>query len=165
MRRAYELCAFEWGPDDRWLDVATRHESRYSVNQYGTVAGDVVEIFDGLQCGMGCLEVAAERLADPHCRLTDVHLSSANTDMDCVQVGGWLGCAWAFFFPAAYPCPYPGCLRVFNVSSNMRRHYKNHDFLANNRPRPQTRTFQTSFYSPPLQPDVYPPPPLQWGFR
>ena len=76
-----------------------------------------------------------------------------------------LGCAWAFFFPTAYPCPYPGCLRAFNVSSNMRRDHKNHDFLANNRPKHQKRTFKTSLYSPPLQPDVYPPPPLQWGFR
>ncbi|KAF9646655.1 hypothetical protein BDM02DRAFT_3099494 [Thelephora ganbajun] len=61
-----------------------------------------------------------------------------------------------------YPCPYPGCLRTFNVSSNMRRHYRNHEFLANNRPRPQSATLQTSFYSPPPPPDVYPPPPLQW---
>lgn len=70
-----------------------------------------------------------------------------------------------FFSPSAYPCPHPGCLRTFNVSSNMRRHYRNHEFLANNRPQPQPTNLQTSFYSPPLPPDLYPPPPLQWGFR
>ncbi|KAK0240963.1 hypothetical protein EDD85DRAFT_751149, partial [Armillaria nabsnona] len=25
-----------------------------------------------------------------------------------------------------FPCPFPGCGRVFNVNSNMRRHYKSH---------------------------------------
>lgn len=28
--------------------------------------------------------------------------------------------------PPAFECPYPGCGRQFNVSSNMRRHYRNH---------------------------------------
>lgn len=69
------------------------------------------------------------------------------------------------FTPAAYLCPYPGCLRTFNVSSNMRRHYKNHEFVAANRPQLQMTTLQPSFYSPPLQRDPYPPPPLQCGFR
>ncbi|KIK54980.1 hypothetical protein GYMLUDRAFT_48183 [Collybiopsis luxurians FD-317 M1] len=27
-----------------------------------------------------------------------------------------------------FRCPYPGCGRRFNVSSNMRRHYRKHDF-------------------------------------
>ncbi|KAF9067742.1 hypothetical protein BDP27DRAFT_1225398 [Rhodocollybia butyracea] len=28
----------------------------------------------------------------------------------------------------AFRCPYPGCGRRFNVSSNMRRHYRKHNF-------------------------------------
>ncbi|OBZ65401.1 hypothetical protein A0H81_14568 [Grifola frondosa] len=28
----------------------------------------------------------------------------------------------------AFQCPYPGCSRKFSVNSNMRRHYRNHDF-------------------------------------
>ncbi|KAF9783263.1 hypothetical protein BJ322DRAFT_1069863 [Thelephora terrestris] len=64
-----------------------------------------------------------------------------------------------------YRCTYPGCSRTFNVSSNMRRHYKNHEVQAVNRSKPPPNTFRTSFYSPPLHPDVYPPPPLQCGYR
>ncbi len=30
------------------------------------------------------------------------------------------------FFHAAFECPFAGCGRQFNVSSNMRRHYRNH---------------------------------------
>jgi hypothetical protein len=29
-------------------------------------------------------------------------------------------------YPSAFLCPYPNCQRRFNVSSNMRRHYRNH---------------------------------------
>lgn len=64
-----------------------------------------------------------------------------------------------------YSCTYPGCLRTFNVSSNMRRHYKNHEFVVKNRPQPQPTVLRPAFYSPPLKPDAYPPPPLQCGFR
>jgi len=32
---------------------------------------------------------------------------------------------WLHTF-AAFRCPYPGCGRMFNVNSNMRRHYRNH---------------------------------------
>lgn len=31
---------------------------------------------------------------------------------------------------SAFECPYPGCGRQFNVSSNMRRHYRNHSSPA-----------------------------------
>ncbi|KAF5347861.1 hypothetical protein D9758_013817 [Tetrapyrgos nigripes] len=30
-----------------------------------------------------------------------------------------------------FRCPYPGCGRLFNVNSNMRRHYRNHVITAN----------------------------------
>lgn len=29
-------------------------------------------------------------------------------------------------YPVAFKCPYPGCGRLFNVNSNMRRHYRAH---------------------------------------
>ena len=91
-------------------------------------------------------------------------LSFHSLEKPVFDVLGASGVPWLLFL-AAYPCPYPGCLRTFNVSSNMRRHYRNHEFLANNRPQPQSTTLQTSFYSPPLPPDLYPPPPLQCGLR
>jgi hypothetical protein len=88
MRRAYELCANEWGVDDSWLDVQTRLSSRYGIYQYGTGSGDLVEIFDESRPEMGFLEVATSRLSDPNFRLADVHATGANTDLSCIREGG-----------------------------------------------------------------------------
>ena len=89
MRRAYDLCAREWGPDERWTSMETRLDSRYFVYQYDTIVEPVVEIRDDLQPEMGTLEVAASRFADPRFRLGDVYSASANTDPICVWEGGW----------------------------------------------------------------------------
>ena len=59
MRRVYDLCALEWGPDERWTSMETRLDSRYFVYQYDTIVEPVVEIRDDLQPEMGTLEVAA----------------------------------------------------------------------------------------------------------
>ena len=89
MRRAYNLCALEWGPDERWTSMETRLDSRYFVYQYDTIVKPVVEIMDDLQPEMGTLEVAASRFADPRFRLGDVYSASANTDPICVREGRW----------------------------------------------------------------------------
>ncbi|EIW62347.1 uncharacterized protein TRAVEDRAFT_144853 [Trametes versicolor FP-101664 SS1] len=44
-----------------------------------------------------------------------------------------------------HPCLFPGCLRRFNVKSNMRRHYQRHL-----RPHPPLRTRASSSTSPAL---------------
>ncbi|THU88571.1 hypothetical protein K435DRAFT_761759 [Dendrothele bispora CBS 962.96] len=50
-------------------------------------------------------------------------------------------------------CPYPGCGRKFNVNSNMRRHYRNHNTTAATRPTQQTSTATSiSPISPPHSP-------------
>ena len=46
MQRAYDLCALEWGPDERWISMETRLDSRYFVYQYDTIVEPVVEIRD-----------------------------------------------------------------------------------------------------------------------
>ena len=88
-RRAYELCAAEWGDDRRWLDIATRATSRYGVHQYSTGWGDLVEIFDSRQPEVGVLEVAVSRLGDPSFRLSEVHSLKANTNLMCIREGGY----------------------------------------------------------------------------
>ena len=89
MRRAYELCAVEWGTDDRWLDVRTRATSRYGIYQYDTGFGDLVEIVDRAQPGVGTLEIEVNRFADPNFRLADVHALDANTGLTCIREGGY----------------------------------------------------------------------------
>jgi hypothetical protein len=89
MRRAYGLCAMEWGPDDRWLDVTTRVDSRYAIYEYETGSGDLVEIFDSLQPALETLEVDSHRFSDPNFRISHVHALDANTDLSCIRVGGF----------------------------------------------------------------------------
>jgi len=87
--RAYELCAMEWGDDERWQNAETRATSRYGIHQYDTGSGDLVEIFDMSQPGIGTLEVESSRFADPNFRLADVHALDANTDISCIREGGY----------------------------------------------------------------------------
>ena len=89
MWRAYGLCALEWGPDERWMGVGTRLDSRYFIYQYDTLTEPVVEVRDELQPDMRILEVAASRFADPEFRLRDVYSASANTGSVRVREGGW----------------------------------------------------------------------------
>ena len=89
MRRAYELCAEEWGPDDRWWNVETRVDGWYGIYQYETVTGDIIEIHDAQRVEMGTLEVAVNRFKDPGFKLLDVYTHEANTDTNCVREGGW----------------------------------------------------------------------------
>ena len=106
MRRAYNLCALEWGSDEQWTSMETRLDSRYFVYQYDTIVEPVVEIRDNLQLEMGMLEVAASQFADSRFRLGDVCLASANTDPICVREGGGTaGCETA---TAKINVPTPG---------------------------------------------------------
>jgi len=89
MWRVYELCALEWGADDQWLSTESRFNCRYSIYQYETEAGAIVEIIDSHQPRMGALEIAEVRLSDPEFRLLDVHWPDANTNLDCVQEVWW----------------------------------------------------------------------------
>ena len=88
-RRAYDLCALEWGPDERWLRPWTRVDSHYMIYQYETIAGEIIEIRDERHPEMGALDIAASRLDDPEFRLSDVYLANANTGSACIQKGGW----------------------------------------------------------------------------
>ena len=89
MWRAYELCAMEWGGDDRWLDIETRSKSRYTIYQYEVGSGLLVEVSDRQQPGMGILEICVTRLADPDFRLLDLYDPLANTGRSCVREGGY----------------------------------------------------------------------------
>ena len=89
VRWAYELCAMEWGRDDRWLDPETRADSGYGIYQFDTGAGMLVEVFDELQPEIGTLEVAATRFRDPNFKLADVQSLEANTGLSCIREGGY----------------------------------------------------------------------------
>jgi len=89
MRRAYEFCAETWGKDDGWLDVESRADSRYSIYQYNTGPGDLMEITDRDQPGLGVMEMDVARFDDPDFRLVDRFHVSANTDRSCVREGGF----------------------------------------------------------------------------
>ena len=89
VRRAYGLCAAAWGGDECWLDPETRADSRYGIYQYSTGSGDLVEIFDRSQPGIGTLEVDASRFGDPNFSLADVHALGADTDLSCIREGGY----------------------------------------------------------------------------
>jgi len=82
-----KLCAMEWGSDDRWLGVEIRSRFRYTIYQYETGSGELVEISDRRQPGMGVLEVCVTLLADPGHRLSDLYGPWANTDHPCVREG------------------------------------------------------------------------------
>jgi hypothetical protein len=56
MWRAYQMCASRWGADDRWLDFKTRWESKYSIYQYETGHGDIIEVIVEGMKGLGTLE-------------------------------------------------------------------------------------------------------------
>jgi len=85
-RRAYELCAREWGDDARWLNVETRSESRYGIHQYDT----------GSHWGQGVVYQAGT--LQIHCK-----------DMDKVptiyQPGHW---KYIHNFPSQFLCSFPG---------------------------------------------------------
>ncbi|KAF9789740.1 hypothetical protein BJ322DRAFT_1018326 [Thelephora terrestris] len=92
MHAAYWCCVSAWGPDERWLNPETRHESIFGIYEYDMGVGSVVEItlYDAPKFGI--LEIDAERFQDPHFEITDVIDPDANTVGISVREGGFWDC-------------------------------------------------------------------------
>ena len=73
--------------DDRWLDVETCTEGHYSIYQYGTGSGNIIEITNGSRHEMSTLEVAMSRFSEPNFSLKEIYSLDANKDISCVQEG------------------------------------------------------------------------------
>jgi hypothetical protein len=91
MRRAYQQCASKWGADDRWLDFKTRWESKYSIYQYETGHGDIIEVIVEGMKGLGTLEFDVNRFRNPEFDLTDMFVAETNIHRTYVREGDWRG--------------------------------------------------------------------------
>ncbi|KAF9789345.1 hypothetical protein BJ322DRAFT_1105211 [Thelephora terrestris] len=89
MHKVYKWCAATWGEDNRWLDPATRYQSKYGIYQYGTRAGDVMEIILYDEPGVRPFEVDVSRFINPELCLADMLGAKANTTPACVREGGF----------------------------------------------------------------------------
>jgi len=89
MWKAYGQCAEAWDWYVGWLDVESRVDSRYGIHQYDTGFGEIVEVTNHGQPGLGIMEIDATRFDDPDFRIVDMFHVDTNTDRSCIQEGGF----------------------------------------------------------------------------